>query len=282
MKSVFYVNWSLLLAGVALTTLLGCKQENPVVASPDVALGNTSVGNVMTGEGGKTLYFFAADVAGTPACTGNCLTNWPVFYKETPTLSTGLKATDFATITRADGGKQTTYRGWPLYYFSNDAKAGDVNGDKVGNLWMVAKPNYVVMLASRQLVGNDGKNYLFDTKEGTGSSLFLTDSLGNTLYAFASDKKNKNNYTKADLSNNPTWPIFGPSTTVGEIPSLLNRADFSTSTTNLVNKTQLSYKGWPLYYFGPDQFVRGNTKGVSVPRPGVWPVMNNTSVEAPN
>ncbi|GAB3979292.1 hypothetical protein GCM10028806_44300 [Spirosoma terrae] len=259
---------------------MGCKDdENPTTVS-DVSLGMTSLGNVMTGAGGKTLYFFAPDVSGVSSCSGGCKETWPVFYKENPSLGTGLKAADFATITRADGDKQTTYKGWPLYYYKNDAKAGDVTGENIGNVWSVAKANYTVMLASRQLVGNDGKNYTFDTKEGTGSSIFLTDSLGRTLYAFAPDKFKKNTYTKADLSNNATWPIFETSSTIGEIPSALAKTDFATITA--VGKTQLTYKGWPLYYFGADQGQRGSTKGVSVPRPGVWPVVNATSPVAPN
>ena len=33
----------------------------------------------------------------------------------------------------------------------------------------------------------------------------------------------------------------------------------------------MTYKGWPLYYYGTDS-LRGNTLGVSVPGPGIWPV----------
>ncbi|GAB3034946.1 hypothetical protein [Spirosoma pulveris] len=281
MKRIVYVNPSLVAALLLIVVLFSCKEENPAVVSPAISLATSSVGTVMTGEGGKTLYFYAGDAAGDGTCTGTCKDNWPIFYKEGTdlTLGTGLKVSDFATITRVDGSKQTTFKGWPLYYFKNDAKAGDVSGDKVGNVWMAAKTNYTVMLASRQLVGNDGKNYTFDTKEGVGNSLFLVDSVGRTLYAFAFDKKNVNKYTKADLSNDATWPIFVTST-IGEVPSVLDKNDFKIITA--VGKSQLTYKGWPLYYFGPDQGIRGKTLGVSVPRPGVWPVVNNTSPVAPD
>ena len=280
MKPSVYVNRYLMLLTVLGITLLGCsKDENPITVA-DVETLSTTLGQVMTGQDGKTLYFFARDVAGDANCTGACLDTWPIFYKETPTLGKGMKAADFATITRADGNKQTTFKGWPLYYYKNDTKAGDVAGENVGNVWMVAKTNYTILLASRQLVGNDGKNYTFDTKEGTGNSIYLTDSLGRTLYAYAFDKNKINKYTKPDLSNDATWPIFQTSATIGEIPSVLKRSDFATITS--VGKTQLTYKGWPLYYFGPDNGQRGANKGVSVPRPGVWPVVNTTSVEAPN
>ncbi|MVM29527.1 hypothetical protein GO755_05750 [Spirosoma sp. HMF4905] len=281
MKLYNYVNRVVLLTALSVVTLLSCKkdEENPVTV-PAVDVTTTALGKVLTGEGGRTLYFFAPDVAGDANCSGACKDNWPIFYQENPTLGTGLKAADFATITRADGNKQTTFKGWPLYYFKNDAKAGDVAGENVGNVWMVAKPNYTVLLASRQLVGSDGKSYTFDTKEGTGNSIFLTDSLGRTLYAFSFDKNKTNKYTKADFSNDGIWPIFQTSSILGEVPSALNKTDFATIT--VFGKTQLTYKGWPLYYFGSDAGQRGSTKGVSFPKPGVWPVVNATSVDAPN
>jgi predicted lipoprotein with Yx(FWY)xxD motif len=268
---------SLFIAALFGMAILACKDEpNPVITTA-LNLETTSLGRVLTGDGGRTLYMFAPDADGNANCSGNCLTNWPIYYQEILTLGNGLTQSDFTTITRADGAKQTAFKGWPLYYFKNDAKAGDVTGENVGNVWMVAKPTYTVLVASRQLTGQDGKLYTFDAKEGTGNSLFLTDNLGRTLYAFAPDKKNKNTYTKADLSNNPVWPLFEG--TINEVPSTLNKADFSTIT--VFGRTQVTYKGWPLYYFGNDQSVRGSTKGVSVPRPGVWPVVYKTSPNAP-
>jgi len=278
MHSFSFLRRPLLLSALLVTTLLACNEENPITV-PDVSLFATPLGDVMTGPSGRTLYVFAPDADGKANCTGNCAGTWPLFYQETPTLGSNLRAADFTTITRADGNKQTAYKGWPLYYFVNDTKAGDIAGENVGNVWQVAKPAYTVQIASRQLVGNDGKNYTFDQKEGTGASLYLTDNMGRTLYAFAPDKKNKNTYTRADLSNNGVWPIFEVSS-IADIPSSLNKADFSTTTA--AGKTQLTYKGWPLYYFGNDQGQRGSTKGVSVPRPGVWPVVNRTSPDAPN
>ncbi|RYF62292.1 MAG: hypothetical protein EOO39_30560, partial [Cytophagaceae bacterium] len=115
-----------------LACLVACKKdESPAAPQPDIQLNSTSLGNVLTDQSGKTLYFFAADANGKSACSGTCLGTWPVFYKETPTLSTSLTASDFTTITRDDGSKQTTFHGWPLYTFKNDAKAGDVLGDNV-------------------------------------------------------------------------------------------------------------------------------------------------------
>ena len=267
----------LLVCIIGLFMSMTACQDEISAPVPTVSLTTTTLGAVLTGATGRSLYFFASDVNGQANCTGNCLNTWPVFYQETPRLGTGLTAREFGTITRPDGTKQTTYNGWPLHYFRNDTNPGDVKGENIANMWYVAKTDYTVMLASGQLVGNDGKSYTAAYVEGTGATPYFVDSEGRTFYRFSNDKKNKNNFTRADFSNNATWPIVGV-TAINSLPSVLNRADFST--TDVFGRTQLTYKGNPLYYFGADGGVRGSTKGVSVNRPGFWPVINAGTAEA--
>src|SRR5450756_2270499 len=38
---------------------------------------------------------------------------------------------------RTDGSVQVTYDGWPLYYWAQDAAAGDVSGQAVNGVWWV-------------------------------------------------------------------------------------------------------------------------------------------------
>jgi hypothetical protein len=52
-------------------------------------------------------------------------------------------------------------------------------------------------------------------------------------------------------------------------------------TITVFGKTQLTFKGWPVYRFGADSLIRGNTRGVSVPTPGFWPLMGVSSPLAP-
>ncbi len=270
----------LLTAACILAISLSCT-DNSTVAPPaptnDVGIKETSLGKVLADASGKTLYFFAKDVAGTSTCAGGCLDTWPVFSKSITKLDPGLSATDFGSITRADGTTQTTYKSWPLYYYNSDVAAGDVKGENVGKVWFVAKPAYSIMIASAQLVGNDGKSYMADYKEGMGVSQFFVDETGRTLYGFANDKKNTNKYTKSDFSNDGTWPIYNAE--LKDLPSTIDKSLFSVI--DVFGKKQLTYKGWPLYYFGSDNGVRGATKGVSVPRPGVWPIVNLDSPNAP-
>lgn len=268
----------LLVVSIFTFAVIGCQKQDSE-PTYDIMTKETTLGKVLTNDAGKTLYFFTSDVNGTSACSGNCLTNWPVFYKELTNLDPTLVANvaNFGIITRADGTKQTTYKGWPLYTYSGDATAGDVKGENVGGKWMVAKTTYTIMLANAQLIGADGKMYTSQYKEGTGDTQYFVDETGRTLYGYAFDKKNKNNYTKADFSNDGVWPIFGPD--LKDLPSTLDKTLFSTI--KVADKNQLTYKGWPLYYFGSDNKVRGANKGISFPKPGIWPIIQKETAEAP-
>ncbi len=272
------------LAAIMMFCFASCKKDKstdnttPGPVTGVMLTSNASFGNIMTDNNGRALYFFAIDANGTSGCADGCAVVWPAFYKENPSIGTGLTATDFGVITRADGSKQTTYKGWPLYYYQNDAATGDVKGDKVNNTWFVAKADYTVMLANTQLVGHNGTQYNSQMQPGQGITQLMTDAGGRTLYAFAPDKFNKNTFTKSDFSNNGVWPIYEMSA-VQSIPSILDKTQFSVI--DVYGKKQLTYKGWPLYYFGNDLMVRGNTKGVSFPQPGVWPVVNNLTGTAP-
>lgn len=265
---------------ISIALILGaCQDHRNPSRLADVALVTTTLGTVMTTQDGKSLYFFAPDVNGSSNCNGACATTWPPFYKDAPGLATGLAPSDFGTITRADGSKQTTYKGWPLYNFRNDAAAGDVKGENVGNNWSVAKPDYMVLRAAGQLVGNDGKNYTADFKEGTGTTTYITDDRGASLYTLSVDKMNTNTFTRSDFSNNTIWPIVEP-TALKETPSFLNKADFGVI--SVFGRSQVTFRGWPLYYFGADSKVRGSTKGVSAGRqPGFWPILTPTLAAAP-
>lgn len=265
----------LLTGGIFLTA---CQDNDPGFAD-DVALRETSLGPVLAAHTGQTLYIFQGDIGGTPTCTGNCATNWFPFYAgEVPSVGEGLTAADFGVVNRGDDARlQTTYKGWPLYTFRGDLAPGQTNGENSNNRWSVAKTTYSVLLADAQLLGHDGKPYDSLSVSGFGNTQYLTDAQGRTLYRFTRDKRNTNTFTQPNLGNNTIWPIFeGP---VTDVPSSLNRADFGTI--QVGGRTQVTYKGWPLYYFGQDAGVRGSTKGVSFPRPGIWPTVNARTPAAP-
>ncbi|NLR81150.1 hypothetical protein [Chitinophaga eiseniae] len=279
------------IAGIVALSACGSKNNNPDKPAPKPVVqisASATVGNHITDVDGNSLYYFSNDFNGSNNCSGGCAAVWPIYYAgdnlAQAALGTGLDIKDFATITTTDGKKQTTYKGWPLYYFAPNVggsnvreAAGETKGEAVNNVWFVAKTDYTIQLVNAQLVGADGKNYLADHTEGTGKTLYFTDAKGVTLYAFAPDKFNANTFTKADFSNNAIWPIYETDQVV--VPSILDKTLFGTTT--VFGKKQLTYKGWPLYYFGQDAGVRGSNKGVSVPKPGVWPVVTKDAAAAP-
>ena len=99
-----------------------------------------AVGSYLTDAKGMTLYVFKKDAPGKSACAGDCVTSWPLYYREKVAASGGVKESDFGTVTRDDGKKQSTYKGLPLYYFAGDKAPGDTSGQGVKRVWSVAAP----------------------------------------------------------------------------------------------------------------------------------------------
>jgi predicted lipoprotein with Yx(FWY)xxD motif len=105
-----------------------------------IALSTTALGDIIVDSGGKTVYAFSPDSAGTPTCYDQCAASWPPLLADagaTLTAGTGLDASKLTTVDRTDGTKQVKYGDWPLYYFGGDAAAGDTNGQGVGTNWYV-------------------------------------------------------------------------------------------------------------------------------------------------
>ncbi len=104
-------------------------------SSQTVVLENSATyGSHLANASGFTLYTYTNDVpnSGQSACYSSCAANWPIFYATNIVVSQGLNASKFGVIARTDGTKQTTYNGYPLYFFVSDHKSGDANGNNVG------------------------------------------------------------------------------------------------------------------------------------------------------
>jgi len=113
-------------------------------AAPDYTIMTVKAadsGNFLVDGQGRTLYYFTKDSPGVSTTTGPIAANWPAFYTPTIVVPDNLIASDFGTITRADGMKQTSYKGWPLYYFVKDSAAGDSKGQKINDVWFVVNVN---------------------------------------------------------------------------------------------------------------------------------------------
>jgi predicted lipoprotein with Yx(FWY)xxD motif len=125
----------------------------PATASPSApatgaaSLSTAAVGNfgkIVVDGTGRTLYVYDLDTAkpSMSNCNGSCATAWPPLLAGTGTPKvSGVAASLVGTVTRSDGTKQITLAGSPLYYFANDAKAGDAKGQAVGGIWWVVGAN---------------------------------------------------------------------------------------------------------------------------------------------
>jgi len=129
----------LLLAGVVAGAVLAASAARADHHAVKVST-KDGIGSFLVDTKGMTLYQFKKDSPGMSACTGGCLTKWPLYYREAVAAKDGLKAEEFGTITRADGQKQTTYKGMPLYYFQGDMTAGDTGGQGIKDVWFVVAP----------------------------------------------------------------------------------------------------------------------------------------------
>ena len=117
------------MAALTVLTLVAVAATSPAPAAPANGLLATPTG--------ATLYTYDKDAAnsGKSACNGPCATNWPPLAAQAADAAAG----DFSIVTRDDGSKQWAFKGWPLYTFAKDAKAGDTIGDGKGNVWHVIK-----------------------------------------------------------------------------------------------------------------------------------------------
>ena len=118
--------------------------ETPAAAaSSDLSTADSSLGTIVVDGKGMTAYYFTKDTkdSGVSACAGDCATAWPAIEttSDTPTVD-GVTGT-VGTIPAADGGKQITINGMPIYTFAKDMAAGDVNGQGANGVWWVIAPD---------------------------------------------------------------------------------------------------------------------------------------------
>ncbi len=102
------------------------------------------MGKVVVDQEGWVLYRFDDD-KNKPAksnCDGDCAKIWPPAYTENgePEMQ-GVDPADVGTVTRSDGTKQLTLKGWPLYRYAGDRKPGQWLGQNVGAKWFVVNPD---------------------------------------------------------------------------------------------------------------------------------------------
>ncbi len=123
----------------------GSSGNAPASGAATVMTANSKLGTILVGQGGRTLYVFDKDTPNMSTCTGSCAAAWPPEVTNgTPKAGNMVNASMLGTTMRSDGTTQVTYNSHPLYYFSGDSQAGQMNGEGVnafGAKWFVVAPS---------------------------------------------------------------------------------------------------------------------------------------------
>ena len=143
------------LAGISALVLAACSGTSGYgtaapaapatqTAGAQLTASTSSLGTIVVDGRGMTLYRFDKDTAKPSAsnCTGPCAEEWPpvIVASGEPRL-TGVSASEVGTVTRADGSRQLTIGGWPVYEYAEDSAPGDVKGEGVGGTWFAVSPH---------------------------------------------------------------------------------------------------------------------------------------------
>jgi predicted lipoprotein with Yx(FWY)xxD motif len=101
-------------------------------------------GRILADRRGQAFYLFAKEKSKRSRCYGACARAWPpVLNKAKPRAGEGARGRLLGTTKRRGGKTQVTYRGRPLYYYTNDSPGRVLchNVHEFGGLWLVVKPN---------------------------------------------------------------------------------------------------------------------------------------------
>ena len=232
----------------------GPKQNNAAVKTSE----HPELGTVLTDASGRTLYLFTVDERDKSNCLGGCALAWPpLLTVGDPTADEAIADERLSSVTRGDGSVQVTYNGWPLYYYAPDRGPGEARGQNSGSLW------YVVSTYG----GPIQTNAMVRTYDLPGLGTILTEASGRTVYLFTMDERNKSSCSGGcALAWPPLLTVGAPTAEEGVATRRLG------SITREDGYAQVTYDGWPLYYFAPDE-KPGDAMGQSVG--DVWFVVSS-------
>jgi len=100
------------------------------------------IGPVITDNNGFTLYLFQKDKKNPSksTCDNECAAKWPPVLVNGDVELQGIAKKLLGSVERADGGKQVTIGGWPVYRYSRDTAPGQATGQGVDGNWFVIEP----------------------------------------------------------------------------------------------------------------------------------------------
>jgi predicted lipoprotein with Yx(FWY)xxD motif len=124
-------------AGQPSSPALGSGLPQP--GSTVLIVQGSAVGYVLAEANGQVVYTYSKDTkGGSPTCTGSCASIWlPVTGKPVASAADTIPGT-LGTVSDANGAKQITYNGLPLYSFKG-AKPLATKANGTAGEWHVIK-----------------------------------------------------------------------------------------------------------------------------------------------
>jgi predicted lipoprotein with Yx(FWY)xxD motif len=134
------------LAAAHVSTAAGAPAgRGDAEASATLTVRGSNWGRILFDTRGRALYAFTRDPRGRSVCSGACAQAWPPYIlRGRMRPGAGVRASLLGTTRRADGSRQVTYAGRPLYYYVGDRRPGEVRCQNVfgfDGLWLVMRPN---------------------------------------------------------------------------------------------------------------------------------------------
>jgi predicted lipoprotein with Yx(FWY)xxD motif len=134
-------------AGGVMAATAGTQSTTATVR----AVQNGRYGMVLVNSRGLSLYRFMLDHRGISRCSGACAVTWPpllVSGTAKPTVGGGAIRSLVGTIRRANGTRQVTYAGFPLYRYAGDTGPGMTTGEGLNSFkakwWLVNTRGLIV------------------------------------------------------------------------------------------------------------------------------------------
>ncbi len=230
-------------------------EETPPAPAPEPPSGDLRMASsaafdgYLTDSNGRALYMFVDDkpTVNETACLDDCARAWPPFDVLNIQVGPGIDASEVNRFHRQDGQWQTRYKGFPLYYRAGEENQTAVTADGTDGRWFVARDYFAFM---------SSPPHFTPVEDPAAGARVMTDGYGNTLYVCLDDKPETamtlatSSCTDDCLANRPPWVARATNRTT-ILPSVLNPTDLNTYV-RPDGLDQLTYRGWPLYYFRGD------------------------------
>jgi predicted lipoprotein with Yx(FWY)xxD motif len=141
--------------GSASGSTAGSSSVGATATGAALKTASTSLGTVVVDSQGRTVYAFDKDTknSGKSVCSGTCAGLWPAVTTTSTTPTVNGVSAKVGVISRADGTKQITLDGRPLYTYAKDSGAGAVTGQGVKGIWWVVTPAGAEITTARTSTG---------------------------------------------------------------------------------------------------------------------------------